>query len=203
MKPHIRTLSIGICCLLSIASCASIASVDFVHTNLDELWGKTKEEIINLVPEDHLTYAEIGSSRMVLHKVHNLDYGHWVMVPGLKETVTYYFHNSQLYRIKIEIESNEFTDLKQKEKLYKNYVQLIEEYTLLMGPSDTSSSEAAHPADDSQTEIYCAQISHTWKSRAERTVHPLTTVLLEYSCFTQPIEIIRLRETYSHDDYKP
>jgi len=203
MKPHIRTLSIGICCLLSIASCASIPPTEFVHTNLDELWGKTKEEIINLVPEDHLTYAEIGSSRIVLHKVHTLDYGNWVLVPGMKETVTYYFHNSQLYRIKIEIESNEFTDLKQKKKLYDSYMQIIEEFTLSMGPPDSSSSETEDTTDESPSEINCARIVHTWDSHAERTVHAFTSVVLEYSCFTQPIELIRVRETYSHDHYKP
>ena len=85
---NLRIFVLSIFSLLTIAACASIPPAEFVYTHLDELWGKTKEEIINLIPQDHLTYADIGAARLVLHKVHNLDYGNWVLVPGLKETVT-------------------------------------------------------------------------------------------------------------------
>jgi hypothetical protein len=201
MKSHGCILSIILCSLACIISCASTAPSDFVHTHLDELWGKTKEEIIKLIPEEHLTYADIKSSSMILHKVHNLDYGHGVMIPGLKETVTYYFHNSRLYRIIIDIESNEFTGPKQKEKLYKNYLHLIEEYTENLGPPDASSFTSADNADNSQSVIYCADISYTWNSHIERSVHALTSLVLEYSCYTEPIEIIHTREIYTHDHY--
>jgi hypothetical protein len=200
MKNPVSILLLIFCLCAGVLSCASIAPAEFVHTHFDELWGKTKEEIINLVPEDHLTYAEIGVARIVLHKVHNLDYGNWVLIPGLKETVTYYFHNSRLYKIKIEIESNEFTDLKQKKRLYNRYMQLIEEYTQRMGPADTISHQAE---EETQSEINCARISHTWKPLEERAAYALISVVLEFNCFTQPIELIRVRETFTHDRYKP
>ncbi|MBN1799231.1 MAG: hypothetical protein JW822_11690 [Spirochaetales bacterium] len=200
MKNTVSILLLIFYLCAGVWSCASIAPAEYVYTHLDELWGKTKEEIINLLPEDHLTYAEIGSAKLVLHEVHNLDYGNWVLIPGLKETVTYYFHNSRLYKIKIEIESNEFTDLKQKKELYNRYMQLIEEYTQRMGPADTSSHQAE---EETQSGIDCARISHAWKPLKERALNALTSVILEFNCFTQPIELIRVRETFTHEHYKP
>jgi hypothetical protein len=203
MKNYLLITIIVICCLSNFSSCASIPQADYIHDHLDELWGKTQAEIIRLIPEEYMAAAEIKPSRIVLKHTSNLDYGYGVLIPAQNQTITYFFHNTFLYQISIESSSNEFSDNKIRQKLYAEFQGLKKHYDSILGPPDTAKDESNELTIESQEKIICGRISGRWEAKTERNTYPFLAVLLEYSCFTKPVLMIRLRETYSHSQFRP
>jgi hypothetical protein len=198
---HFFTVICGICAALW--GCASIPQSEYVHDHMDELWGITKDQLLASLPEDYLTYANVGNSRVVLKSTQKASYGNVVAVPIIDETVTYYFYNSRLYRISIESATNEFGDDKLRTDFYRGFTALAARYRAQFGkPAGEEDRTPAEPsAKDSG--FVCGEKHYRWDPDPGRAVWPLVIVRLDYSCDTKPVMIIRVEEQYTHSGLAP
>jgi hypothetical protein len=196
-------LALVSCICIALWNCASIPQSTYVHGHMDKLWGITRDELLKTVPQEYLTYATIGSARVVLKSIQTTSYGRGVMVPVLNESVTYLFHNSRLYRIIIESSTNEYSDDKLKTRMYMDFSALAERYRKLCGEPATQTDNTTPLARESGQELVCGKQDYEWNADPDRAELPLIMVRLQYSCSMQPIVVMRLEETYTHTGLAP
>ncbi len=203
MKSSSVNLALVSCVCIALWNCASIPQSTYVRGHMDELWGISRDKLLTTVPQEYLTYAVIGSARVVLKSLKTVSYGRGVMVPVLNETVTYLFHNSRLYRIVIESSTNEYSDDKLKAKMYMDFSALAERYRKLCGEPAAQTDDTTPLARESGQELVCGKHDYEWNADADRAELPLIMVRLQYSCSMQPIVVMRLEETFTHTGLAP